>query len=232
MGPGGEAARAGSAAAAAQDECSGLQRCVPVKGPWVRLPAPARGLAPRVEWELACPNERYIVGGTDARAATGTVGVVIEGLPGSPVGPGVTTKSTVVFAAVNAGSAAAPTSFRPAIGCIPPSGGGGAPSQVAYTATFPPFSGLDVYREEHWITPFGASTFTVACRAGARLLRATHSVGFPSPVPPSARTLAGVTTKQRVSGNAVTVTARATLERLPGTGAVLQIRAVCTQGFQ
>ena len=221
-----------TARTAAQDECSGLQRCVPIKGPWVRVAAPSRRFGQRVEWELACPSDRYVIAGTDARAAARTVSVAIEGLPGSPVGPGVTTKSAVVFVATNAGSAASPTSFRPAIGCVTAAGGGGSPSQVAYTATFPPFGGLDVHREEHQITPFGVSTFAVPCRSGGRLLHAAHAVGFPTPGPPSARALASVSTTERIVGNAVAVTARVKPESLPQEGATLQIRAVCTQGFQ
>ena len=229
--PAGAATAAGAARAADRDECSGLQRCVPIKGPWVRLAPSARGLGEQVEWELACPTDRYVVAGTDARAAARTVSVAIEGLPGSPVGPGVTTKSSVVFVATNAGSAASPTSFRPAIGCVP-AAGGGSPSQVAFIATFPPFTGLDLHREEHQITPYGASTFTVTCRPGGRLLHATHAVGFPTPGPPPARALASVSTTQRIVGNSVVVTARTTPARLPNEGATLQIRAVCTQGFQ
>ena len=49
------AALAGGQAARAADECRGLQTCLPVTGPWVVIPAAARGEASTVVWELRCP---------------------------------------------------------------------------------------------------------------------------------------------------------------------------------
>ena len=107
---------AGSARAA--DECKGLRVCLPVTGPWVVVPAGG------IDYELACPLAGYVVAGTDARVATADVDVSFRGETGSPVGPGVTTRRSVVFHAARVPPKAATTSFRPFIGCIPTSGGG------------------------------------------------------------------------------------------------------------
>ena len=88
---------AGSARAA--DECKGLQVCVPVEGPWVTVSSAG------ADWELPCPLPGYIVGGTDARVTTVDVDVSFRGETGSPVGPGVTTKRSLVFHGVRTGAA-------------------------------------------------------------------------------------------------------------------------------
>lgn len=224
-------AGAATSAAAPPPECEGLMVCVPVKGPWVKIPAPRAGLAQRVEWELACPED-YVIGGTAARVSSSTVTVSVEGLTGSPVGPGVTTKTALVFVGTYTGSARVPTSFRPALGCVPAAGGGGRPSQVSYTADFAPFDGLDARRSEDRVRRGGATGVTVTCQAGGRLLRATHAVGFAGDAPPTAAVLGSVRSAQRIAESSIAGTARATAA-LPARQLVtLQVRALCTQGFQ
>ena len=78
------------------NECDGLRVCLPVAGPWVVVPAGG------VDYELACPLAGYIIGGVDARVATRDVDVSFRGEPGSPVGPGVTTRRSAVFHAERA----------------------------------------------------------------------------------------------------------------------------------
>ena len=109
----------------AADECKGLQTCLPITGPWVAIPAPARGEASTAVWEMRCPLKGYIVAGVDARVSDRAIDISIRGENGAPVSPGVTTGREVVFTAVYAGGASRPTSFQPFIGCIPTSGGGG-----------------------------------------------------------------------------------------------------------
>ena len=89
--------------------------CLPVTGPWVVVPAGG------IDYELACPIEGYVVAGTDARVATADVDVWFRGETGSPVGPGVTTRRSVVFHAARVPPKAATSSFRPFLGCIPTS---------------------------------------------------------------------------------------------------------------
>ena len=63
---------AASAASAAEiaGECRGLQTCVPIAGPWVRIPARSGATASAL-YLVTCPRN-HVAGGTDAYAkATG-----------------------------------------------------------------------------------------------------------------------------------------------------------------
>ena len=128
----------------AANECKGLQTCLPITGPWVVIPAPARGAASTAVWEMRCPLRGYIVAGIDARVSDRAIDVSIRGENGAPVSPGVTTGRAVVFTALYAGGAPRPTSFQPFIGCIPTSGGGGrGETAVRRPAAFAPVKALD-----------------------------------------------------------------------------------------
>lgn len=223
-----------AARAADPDECTGLQVCVPVKGPWVKLPAPAAGAgsAVAVEWELACPTKNYIVGGTDARATVAGVDVTFEAAIGSPVGAGKTTGNSAVFRATYGGSDAVATAFRPALGCVPTQGGGGGRSLVRYAAPVIPALPLDRHVEEHLLVRGSVATTTVSCKPGARLLRHSAAIGFDQAAPPTAAMLRAVSVTTKVKGASVTVVARTTSALLPLMKAKLQVRTVCTEGFQ
>ena len=108
--------------ASAGTECDGLIVCIPVKGPWVQVPG---GGAPTY-YQLSCPGRGQIIGGLDADRA-GPLELSFLGTLGGPVGPGVTTNRSAVFVARTTRSLA---SFRPLLGCIPTSGGGGARAHV------------------------------------------------------------------------------------------------------
>lgn len=227
-------------ARATAGECDGLLVCVPVVGPWVRIPAPTGNVAPPVEYELRCPVRGYVVGGNDARTSTPLIAVSFQGETGSPVGPGVTTGSAVVFLATYGGGSRAPTSFRPSIGCVPASGGGG-PSQVVFRpraggarspAAFPPSRELDRKVVERTLTPGGEERVAVGCVLGARLVHATHAVGFRTSSPPVRTLLESVAARQRIQGETVVVTARTGRAVPRGVRVELQVQAVCTPGVQ
>lgn len=229
------AARAIPAArAATADECTGLRVCVSVKGPWVKLSAPAPGAASAlaVEWELKCPSPRYVVGGTDARVSSPAVNVTIEGGTGSPVGPGTTTKNAVVFRGVYGGSDPVATSFRPAIGCVPTQGGGGGRSQVRWQADFSPLTALDARTKELQVPSYRSVDLSLSCQSGGRLLRSSAAVGLRTPQPPAPALLATVGLKARVTGATVAAHASASAKLPLTVEATLQVRVVCTQGFQ
>ena len=65
--------------------------------------------------------------------------------------------------------------------------------------------------------------------AAERTVGAYHAIGFFTAKPPSATLVAGLTTAQRVRGNAVVVTARGG-GSLQGVRAVVQVSAVCAGG--
>jgi hypothetical protein len=98
--------------------------CVPVAGPWVVVPTGRSVPRPRVEYQLRCPRG-YVVGGLDAELSDRAIEVDFLGKMGSPVNPGITTGRTAVFVATYVGGSARAPSFRPHIGCMPASGGGG-----------------------------------------------------------------------------------------------------------
>jgi hypothetical protein len=212
---------AGTALAA--DECDGLRVCLPVEGPWVVVPAGG------VDYELACPLAGYVVAGTDARVAARDVDVSFRGEPGSPVGPGVTTRRGVVFHAVRARVEAGTTSFRPFVGCIPTSGGGGR----ALTGVAAGAAGIKPTQPIRSVvvdTPVGnrsSRTVRVACPAGSRLVGSTHAAAFRQPLPPSAAQLGAVRVRLAVVEGVVV--ARITTSAAAGTRAEVQVRALCAR---
>ena len=211
---------AGSALAA--DECRGLQVCLPVAGPWVVVPPGG------VDYEVACPLVGYLVAGTDARVATRDVDVSFRGEPGSPVGPGVTTRRSTVFHAVRTRAGAGATSFQPFIGCIPTSGGGSRAltGVAARNAGIKPTQSL---RSVVVSRPVRRSSLTVraVCPAGSRLVGSTHAVAFRRPLPPSAEMLGAVRVRRTVVEGVVV--ARVTATPAAGARAEVQVRALCAR---
>ena len=213
-------------ASAATRECNGLQICVPIAGPWVVVPI---GGAPQahIEYQLDCPRG-YIVGGLDAELSTPAIDVSFAGTLGSPVNPGITTSKAAVFSATYVGlDTTAPASFRPHVGCIPASGGGGR-VPTAVSAGFPP--GQPATRRVRTVRVHpGISRVTRACASGERLISAAHAVGFYTQLPPGVGLVRAVRTRQVVQGSRATVSVQAgTL--VSGVRAVIQVGVVCAGG--
>lgn len=218
-------------AASAADECKGLQTCLPVPGPWVVIPAPADGAASTAVWEMRCPLRGYIVAGTDARVSDRAIDVSIRGENGAPVSPGVTTGRAVVFTAVYSGGAPRQTSFRPFIGCVPTSGGGGrSETAVRRLAAYRPVKALDrrVVRKR---LVSGASVRIVGgCPAGTRLLGTSHAYAFRAEAEPGLTLLRAVTVRRVVSGRrvvAIATVAATVPQRLP---VEFQLHSLCSRG--
>jgi hypothetical protein len=220
---------AGVAGATAADECRGLQVCLPLDGPWVVIPAGSAATAPVAQYDLRCPARGYIVAGTDVRISDRQIDVGIRGETGSPVGPGTTTQEAVLFTGFYAGGAGRRTAFKPFIGCIPTSGGG-ARSQTARGAVG---EGLKPTRPVVRVVTnrklsVGPTRVAARCAGGSRLVGGAHAVGFRSPSPPSDTATEAVTTKTRVAGNTVTVTAVVGAAAIGGKPE-LQVQAFCTR---
>jgi hypothetical protein len=146
------------------------------------------------------------------------------GLLGSPINPGVSTKRSVVFQGVSA--RARPTAFRPVVGCIPTSGGGGR-STTAYTAKPKP-----VQRRFHTVSvrkkyPVGVIT---ACARGERLVGSSYAVGFRTKLQPAPDVLGGVKVKLgRQAGRSVATVQRTAV--VPHAMRVLlQVQLLCAKG--
>jgi hypothetical protein len=225
------AALACAGAAGAANECKGLQTCLPVTGPWVAIPAPARGAASTVVWEMRCPLRGYIVAGIDARVSDRAIDVSIRGENGAPVSPGVTTGRAVVFTAMYTGAAPRATSFQPLIGCIPTSGGGGrGETAVRRPAAFAPAKALDrrVVRKR---LVSGASVKVVGgCPAGTRLLGTSHAYGFRTEAEPGTTLLRAVSVRRVVAGRRVVATATLAPTVPQSLAVELQLHSLCSRG--
>ena len=217
-------------AARAANECKGLQVCLPVTGPWVAIPAPARGALSTVVWEMRCPLRNYIVAGVDARVSDRSIDISIRGENGAPVSPGVTTGRAVLFTAVYTGGAQRPTSFQPFVGCIPTSGGGGrGETSVTRAAAFPPAKPIDRRVVTRRLVS-GASVRVVGrCPAGTRLLGADHAYAFRTGTEPGETLIEAVRVRRTPAGRSVTAVA-SVAALVPQTLRVeLQLHALCTK---
>jgi hypothetical protein len=206
------AALAAAGTAGATRECNGLQVCVPVAGPWVLAPGRAE-----TQWQLACPK-KFIVGGLDAELTTRALDLAFRATLGSPVNPGVSTSTAAVFLGRLVTGRDPAASFRPHIGCIPSSGGGERiPS--AHHRVYPPGRPTVLRASALAVRPGATRSVTRTCRAGERLVRSTHAIGFYTKQPPS-RNLATAVNVERT-----TVRGRTTVT-IHGGKAVRRIRAV------
>jgi hypothetical protein len=205
-------------AAHATGECDGLDVCISVPGPWVAVPAAPAGSARVVYYQLTCPR-RTVVGGLDAVLGDRALDVNFLGALGSPVNPGITTRRSVVFVATYARRRT--TYFRPLIGCIPTSGGGGR-STTAVNATLPPLRRVQTLR----VRPGAPQRLVVGCRFGERLVDSSHAVAFRMRSAPSAAILAGAGAARQERRGQVEVRAR----RSAAVPAGVQVHALCARG--
>jgi hypothetical protein len=211
-----------SAARAATHECDGLQVCVPIAGPWVVVPTRNGVPRPEVQFHLSCPRN-YVVGGTDAELSQRGVDVGFLARVGSPVNPGVTTTRAVVFTGSWTGGAPRGPTFRPHIGCLPASGGGGrVPTAVGVVRPAEPAARrVRTVR----IRP-GTTTVVATCRAGERLVGGQHAFGFQTRQPPSPSLVSSVSGSMSVTSSRVVVRVTGDAE-LQGVRVVVQVQAVC-----
>jgi hypothetical protein len=215
-------------ASAATGECKGFQVCVPVAGPWVVVPTAQVVPRARVEYELTCPRG-FVVGGLDAELTDRQIDLAFLGTLGTPVNPGITTARSAVFVASYAGLAGGTQSFRPHIGCIPVSGGGGPRIPTSATRTVPP-SHPTVRRTRTVRIPAGrARTVAATCTRDERLVGASHAVGFYTRTPPTRSLATAASARERIRGRSVAVTARGGFA-LAGVRAVVQVSAICAGG--
>ncbi len=220
----------GAGEASAADECRGLQTCLPVPGPWVAIPAPARGGTSTAIWQLRCPLRGYIVAGLDSRVSDRAIDVSFRGENGAPVSPGVTTGREVLFTAVYTGGARRPTAFRPFLGCVPTSGGGArGETAVRRPAAFVPAKPIDRRVVQRALVS-GATVRTVGrCPAGTRLLGSDHAFAFRTEDEPGATLLDAVRVRRSTVGRTVTAVASVAPSVPRQLRVQLQLHALCTR---
>lgn len=210
--------------AGATNECDGLMVCVPIAGPWVVVPTSMGVPRSEVEYQLTCPRG-HVAAGLDAELSRRAIAVGFLGKLGSPVNPGISTSRSVVFVASFVGRSASHATFRPHVGCMPASGGGGGiPTSVT---AFPP--GEPTVRRVKTVRVLpGTATVVQGCRARERLVGAEHAIGFFTRRPPDAGLVSSVSASRVVSDARVRVTTRGDAE-LGGTRVVVQVQAVCSR---
>jgi hypothetical protein len=198
--------------------------CVPVAGPWVVVPVSSDSARRGVEYQLTCPRG-HVVGGLDARLSVRAIDVAFRGLLGSPVGPGTTTERSAVFVGSYVGGSAAAPTFRPFVGCIPAAGGG---ERIPTSASaFPPGRPTARRVKTVRVRP-GSATITQRCRAGERLVGASHALAFATGTPPRESLVRSLSATQAVGGGRVAVRVRADAE-IAGVRALVQVHALCTR---
>ena len=210
-------------AARAADECKGLQVCIPVEGPWVTVSSAG------ADWELPCPLPGYVVGGTDARVTTADVDVSFRGETGSPVGPGVTTKRSLVFHGVRTGAGSGTSSFKPSIGCIPSRGGGGrCAHRPDGERPRPEAVGTALQRRRHLSRPppLAGHSRRAARHAPTSSGRRTPSASTRRRPPTAAQRRAIRVNRSVVEG---VVVARVRATDAAGESAKVQVRALCSR---
>ena len=200
----------------ATNECRGLQVCVKVAGPWV-LASPGQ-----VQYELACPK-KFVIGGLDAEVSSLRIDVGFVGNLGSPVNPGITTSGSAVFLGRLLRGSDPAASFRPHIGCIPASGGGGR-GQTAYNAFAPGKPIRHVTKIA--VVPGRTQRYVGRCAAHEQLAAAMHAIGFLGDIPPTVSLARSVHVTQAVHAGLVKLTIRSTGALAEGR-AVVQLDLVC-----
>jgi hypothetical protein len=207
------------------DECRGLMACIPVAGPWVVVPA-KEGVS-RAVWQLECPA-RAVVAGLDARVSEPGLGVVFSGRLGSPVNPGITTTTSVLFTGTFAGTRPRATSFRPFIGCIRGGGQRTPTGLAAAPAALVPGEPVTTRVKTIRVRNGELARATHGCQKGERLLNAGYAVGVYSGETPLQGRLDAVRVVQVVRGGRILVSAtRSGIP--PRVRAEVQVHAECAR---
>jgi hypothetical protein len=219
----------GPSEASAGTECEGLIVCIPVKGPWVQV----QGGGTPTYYQLSCPGRDQIIGGLDADRA-GPLELSFLGTLGGPVGPGVTTSRSAVFVARTTRSLAG---FRPLLGCIPASGGGGRartsyePKRKLMAAAPVPIPDATIRRvEDVRLKDTPSERVSHKCLAGERLLAWSTAIAFRRDRPLALSALGSVRATARRAGSRVAVRVRSGITRPEGVRVELQIHAICVRG--
>lgn len=218
------AALAAAVPAVGARECDGLQVCVPVAGPWVVVPTSSGPLRPKVEYQVSCPRG-HTAGGLDAELSQRAIDIHFLGTLGSPVNPGISTARAVVFVGSYVGQTPRGPTFKPYVGCIPSSGGGGrVPNSVG---AVPPGEPTTRRVRNVRVRP-GTTTVAQGCRAGERLVGAAHAFGFNTRTAPGPSLVSSVSGRRSIRDGRVVVRVTGDAE-LGGVRALVQVQAVCSR---
>jgi hypothetical protein len=215
------------ARADAARECQGLQVCIPIAGPWVVVAKPTvAGRLSRVEYELRC-RPGSIVGGTDAVVTDPGLDVIFLGSLGSPVAPGVTTRATALFVGSYVGAQRRPSAFRPYLGCVPTTGGGGR-STTAFQAR-PPGEPLLRRTRDVVLRAGRPQSFSTRCGPSEQLTGSGYAVAFRGEAAPAIEWMDDVRVVQREVDGRVVVTAARGFAVPRSARVEVQVQALCAR---
>jgi hypothetical protein len=206
-------------------ECSGLQVCVPVAGPWVVVPTGGGSARRTVQFQLTCPR-RYVVGGLDAELSQRGIELTFLGRLGAPVNPGITTSRAAVFVAAYVGGSPHAPTFRPHIGCMPAGGGG---QRIPTAAILVPPGQPTVRRVRVARLAPGTRRVVQPCAAGEAVVGGWHAIAFRTAKPPAAALVQSVSASRSTSVRRVSVVVRSGAA-VRGRRALVQVGAVCAGG--
>ena len=166
-------------------ECTNVANCQAALGPWVAVPAHGEA-----SFLVSCPARRgYLIGGTDARASSGSVRVWFDGQLGAPGGLPPTTApggAALLFHALSMNGR--PASFQPILGCISLID----KSKIATVSMLipdavpgvPPAAPIDFVSRTIVIQPQSLDRVIVRCPPHEKLIGSWHGFAFESLGPP------------------------------------------------
>lgn len=194
-------------------ECNGLLVCIPVAGPWVKVPPQSGNRRLPTYYRQGCPSGS-VVGGVDADVTHRSIELSFAGSLGGPVSPGVTTSTAAVFAAIETGRLPLPTAFRPLLGCIPGGGGGRGrtmrpPSRSLTSVGIAPGEPTVMRVRSFRVRTSRPTAGAHGCRRDERLVSFSHAVAFHTRRAPSAQQLSQVEARATMRAGRIRVTARA-----------------------
>ncbi len=201
----------------AANECNGIQKCIPVEGPWVAVPASGE-----VDFELGCPGGKGVVAGTDAEGSSTDIRASFDAILGSPIAYGRSTHSAVMFRAVSAHHKAG--WFKPFIGCIP------LPSSVRNTVATqasPLGAPLDYVARTISLRPGFQGTVTLTCPNGESLVDSWSAAASSLTSPPATDFTKAILVQTKLGAHQAKL-AVSVSETLPrGLGAQVQVGVRC-----
>jgi hypothetical protein len=218
--------------AQAGTECNGLPVCIPVAGPWVKIPAQSGTARRPTYYHQSCPPGS-VIGGLDAEVTHRSIELSFGGLLGGPISPGVTTATAAVFAGTETGRIALPTAFKPLLGCVPGGGGGRGrtmrPPTRSLTSAAAERGDPTVRRVKSFRLVSGRTTSAShRCLSDERLVSFAHAIAFHQRRAPTARQLSEVDSRATVQGDRIRVTAHAG-SIVGGLRVRVQVQAVCAR---
>lgn len=218
--------------ARAGTECNGLPICIPVAGPWVKIPPQSGTRRLPTYYHQSCPGGS-VIGGLDAEVTHRSIELSFAGTLGGPISPGVTTATAAVFAGTETSALSLPTAFKPLLGCIPGGGGGRGrttrPPSRSLTSAAAERGDPTVRRVKTFRLLAGRSTSgSHGCRRDERLVSFAHAIAFHMKRAPTARQLSGVDAQANARGGRIRVTGRAG-PVVSGLRVRVQVQAVCAR---